>query len=208
MDQLYTKKVSLARASLGFFLLMLGFLNLSFGILPIPFLPVVSLLLTGLLAFYLNYGAAGLKALFGKPRKPIRTFLIFYPLQMVAGFVLSILVTLLLHGHAGSNPAASDTPWLALPFMLMGEELFSLFILVIVVSLTQKKWLGMCLSALLFALIHIFTYYNGSIAGVLIHVTLIMGISRLILNGAAIKSNGILISFLVHYAYDVTLFLL
>lgn len=106
--------------------------------------------------------------------------------------------------HLRGN-AVNDKPGLALliilPIMIMGEELFSMYFLS-VFSSKFKLWIASCLSAVVFGLIHFTTYYNGDIFKTLIHILLIQGSARLIFNRAAIKSNSIWTSWIIHLLFD------
>lgn len=78
---------------------------------------------------------------------------------------------------------------LKIPFMLMGEELLGIGILETArnkgLSLTSSTFL----SALIFGMMHIFVYWDGSLVSTLLHVLLLQGVARLIFNYVYLKTN-------------------
>ncbi|WP_430610383.1 CPBP family glutamic-type intramembrane protease [Enterococcus sp. DIV0876] len=122
-------------------------------------------------------------------------------------FTLSYVVINILQLGLDGNPLSGHIPWLQLPFMLLGEELLSFYILLISASLLINTkhsllWSNL-ISALVFALLHVFTYWNGNIFLTLFHVLLLQGLSRLILNTVGLRTNAVWIPWTIHILFDI-----
>lgn len=204
MDKIFNKSFKASNAILGTFILAIGFLNLSLGWIPI--LAPYSLVITGLIAFIITFGTESIKMLFNRPKKLIKTFFIFLPLAVMASFFSAIVLQVVLKLDLAANPAANNVPWLELPFMLLGEELISFFVFAIVASLlknhNKKLLIATISSAMVFALLHVPTYWNGSILLSVLHVLCLQGVARLIFNSAAVKSNSIIAPWVIHVLFD------
>ena len=210
MDKIFNKSFKTSNAILGTFILALGFLNLSLGWIPI--LAPYSLFITGLIAFIITFGTESIKMLFNRPKKLVKTVFIFLPLAFVASFFSAIVLQIVLKLNLAANPVTNNVPWLELPFMLLGEELISFFVFAIVASLlknhNKKLLIATITSALVFALLHVPTYWNGSIFRTIIHVLCLQGVSRLIFNSAGVKSNSIIAPWVIHILFDSISFLI
>lgn len=204
MSSLLTKQFNLKLGIFGFFLLLLGFFNLSFGWILV--LSPYSLALTGLIAFYMVFGKDFL-LLFTKPIKPLRYFILYFLLIVLVTFGTSYLLQYILNFGLASNPIGGHVPWVKLPFMLFGEELISFYTFILTANLLKKNkhnlLIGNLVSAALFAILHITTYWNGNFFLTLFHVLALQGIARIIFNTSGIKSNTILVPFMIHFIFDV-----
>lgn len=204
MNSLMTKKIDIKFGVLGFFLLLIGFFNLNIGWIPI--LSPFSLSLTGLIAFYMVFGKDFL-LLFTKPIKPFRNFVLFFLLIVLVTFGTSYFLQYILNLGLASNPIDGHVPWLKLPFMLFGEELISFYTFILTANLLKKNnhnlLIGNLVSAALFAILHITTYWNGNFFLTLFHVLALQGIARIIFNTSGIKSNTILVPFMIHFIFDI-----
>ncbi|EUJ33696.1 hypothetical protein MFLO_00570 [Listeria floridensis FSL S10-1187] len=162
----------------------------------------LTLFVATLIATPLMLGWKGFKQLFRKPEKPIKWFLIFLIANIIWSFGVGILEQAV-YGSATSNPATGQFYiFFFLPFMLLGEELFSISIL----EWLRKwipDWTAILISALVFGLVHFWTYSNGDIIQTLLHILLIQGVARIWLNFAYLKSGSIWVSLAVHIAFDL-----
>ena len=204
MNYLLSKKFDVKLGILGFLFLLIGFFNLSYGWLA--FLSPYSLTLTGLIAFYMVFGK-DFFLLFSKPIKPVKNFIIFFFLIVVSTFGMSYLLQFVLNIGLSSNPIGGHVPWLKLPFMLFGEEMISFYTFLLTANLLKKNrhhiLIGNLVSAILFAVLHMATYWNGNFFLTLFHVLALQGIARIIFNTSGIKSNTILVPFFIHLIFDI-----
>ncbi|MBS5932835.1 MAG: CPBP family intramembrane metalloprotease [Clostridiales bacterium] len=58
-------------------------------------------------------------------------------------------------------------------------------------------------SAIVFALLHVPTYWDGSLLITTLHVLALQGVSRLIFNTAGVKSNSIILPWVIHVLFDI-----
>jgi len=130
------------------------------------------------------------------------------PLGVLLYFVTSMLIGLIASA-AGmewvANPAAGHLGQIALmvPFMLMGEELLGIGVLEGARSKGLSMWMSTLLSALVFGLMHIPSYWDGSFVSTLLHVLLLQGVARLIFNYIYIKTGrSIFGSWIAHMIVD------
>lgn len=201
MDNLLGKKIDRSKAILGTIILLIGVFGLFYG--P-PLISTFSLCITGFISFWIVFGVKGINNLFSKPVAPIRTILFYLILNILLSIGTSFLLLRVLHWNLHGNSAAeSFQPILliAIPIMILGEELLSLFFL----SLFSSKFsviLSNIFSALIFALLHYSTYNNGNIFHTLVHIIIIQGVARILFNQSAIKSNSIITSWIVHVLFD------
>lgn len=93
---------------------------------------------------------------------------------------------------------------------LMLEEIFSIIIFIALFKLLSYKFsretaigIALVLSSIVFGLMH-FQAYNWHLA----QMILLIGGERLFLTGAYIRTKNIWTSFLMHYIFDMTIFLL
>lgn len=205
MNKLYDTPVSSLRVIFGLVLIFCGFLNLSFGFLP--FLAPYSLLLASLIAFLVTYSLKGTAHLFSKPENPFRNFFLFLLAAFILSFVTSFLLVLILKLDLKANDLSGNIPWLQLPFMLLGEELFSFYVLIISLNFLQKNpqrmIIATLLSAFVFAIFHMLTYWNGSFLLTLIHVLLLQGCARILFNAAGVRSNSLYVPWIIHIVFDL-----
>lgn len=204
MNNLLTKKFDIKLGIVGFILLLIGFFNLSFGWISI--LSPFSLALTGVIAFYMVFGRDSF-LLLTQPIKPIKNFLLYFLLIVLATFGTSYFLQYILNFDLASNPIGGHVPWIKLPFMLFGEELISFYTFILTANLLKKNnhniLIGNLVSATLFAVLHIATYWNGNFFLTLLHVLALQGIARIIFNTSGIKSNTIIVPFMIHFIFDI-----
>ncbi len=209
MDQLIDVNIKWKNSIIGILIILIGFFNLSFG--WIPTLAPYSLMLSGLIAFWITFGKHTL-FLFSRPVKPIRNFLIFFPLSIIIPLGISFFLIMELHLNLKENVVAQHVPWVPLPFMLLGEELITFFILLLIAkglkNYPHKLLIANIVSALCFAFMHILTYWNGDFFVTLLHVFTLQGITRLLYNEAGLKSNTIIVPWIIHILFDTITFLL
>lgn len=167
----------------------------------------------------LAFSAAGVALIFGKFalewfKKPqgkyIKIGLTMLALNVVWSMVGGIAVQLIFGeaGHHGNAAFGDYGLLLFVPFMLMGEELFSIGILE-----TLKKWrispaIASLVTAVIFGMIHFSTYYGGDALRTICQILVIQGAARLFFNYAYQKTSSIWTSWAVHLVFDlVVLFL-
>ncbi|MDA5561760.1 hypothetical protein PJK55_13550 [Exiguobacterium sp. MMG028] len=116
------------------------------------------------------------------------------PVGVLIYFITSMGIGLIM-GMLGfewvSNPAAGHLGqiiWM-LPFMLMGEELLGIGVLEGARSKGLSILTSSLLSALIFGLLHIPSYWDGSLISTVLHVLLLQGVARLIFNYIYIKTG-------------------
>lgn len=105
-----------------------------------------------------------------------------------------------------ANPASGHLVLLIfkIPFMLMGEELLGIGILEAARNKGASLTTSTLLSALLFGLMHIFVYWDGSWFSTILHVLLLQGVARLIFNYVyLVMGKSIWGSWLTHVGVDL-----
>lgn len=207
MKTLFTAKMSRNGIFIAITALAVGFAIITAGV---PIIELVSIMIGGLIGLYSLFGSQGLKKTFTRPKKTISTFILGYLATIVLGFGMSVIVKLALHIPTAVNPA---TKHLSIIFlvksipMLLGEELLTIVILLIIANLlggTKKAVIaGVVVSTLVFALLHLPTYQWN-----LLQCILVIGVARIPFTLASLRSNSIWMGYAVHVAYDWTAFLL
>ncbi|MBR3062366.1 MAG: CPBP family intramembrane metalloprotease [Exiguobacterium sp.] len=131
------------------------------------------------------------------------------PLGIIIYFVYSFIVSYsvkLIGFEWAANPAVgqlSQIIWI-LPFMLFGEELLGIGILEGAKSKGLSTLLSSLLSAVVFALLHVPAYWDGSLFSTLLHVLLLQGFARLLLNYVYLKTGrSIWGSWVTHLIIDL-----
>lgn len=211
MENLFERKTNVGKLVLGGIVLGLGFYLMMSGIIP-RILTTYTLLIGGLLAFVIGFGTDSLKDLFlSKPRKPVKNFLLYYVLVIVTSFASAMIYNLVVKAPPSDNPVTFNqiSAIIGVPFQLMGEELMGFFILFAVANLfkyrgnQQALLIGTLVSGLIFGLAHYTTYFDGHVLLTLFHVFIMQGVSRLVFNQAGLKSNTIIVPFLIHLGLDL-----
>ena len=126
-------------------------------------------------------------------------------IYFVYSFVVFNIITRLGFEWA-ANPQAGNLSGiiLILPFMLFGEELLGVGILEGARSKGLSFLSSSLISAVVFALLHVPSYWDGSMVSTLLHVLLLQGVARLILNYVYIKTGrSIWGSWVTHILIDV-----
>lgn len=179
-----------------------------FKIVSVPLLSIVSLVIA--------FGKSGLSDVFSKPIKPFKNIAVWYVVSLIASLISGILLTVVfklnLHGNPGSEHIAQTL--ISLPFVLLFEEVISIFVLLVVSNFTYKKannlklanTIGIILSSIFFGLLHYSTYFSGNVMHTLIHILFVQGLARIFFNLAALKSNSIIVPWIVHVVFDFTTF--
>lgn len=207
MNRLFFKAIDTSNLIFATLIIFLGLTALLIGL---PIVSVFSLALTSYIAFVIVFGKKEATFLFTKPINPIKNIFKYYLLNWFVSLCIALILEYLLSWKLSSNPVNNGvTPWLLLliPIMLLGEELFSIYFLAIFSSKFRLP-LASILSAIIFGIIHFSTYNNGNIFQTLVHVLLIQGSARIIFNQAAIKSNSIWTSWIIHVLFDFSSVLL
>lgn len=161
------------------------------------------LFIGGLLAWYISFGKDSFKVC----KLPKKIWVI--PLGVIAYFVLGIVIGLiakLLGFHWAANPASGHLGSIIfmIPFMLMGEELLGIGILEGARSRGASMISSTLLSALIFGLMHIFSYWDGSLISTVLHVLLLQGVARLIFNYIYLRTGrSIWGSWIAHCLVDI-----
>lgn len=188
---------------LGYSAMTLGFVWLSFGWGGV--LSSFGLFIGCLIGTPLILGKEGTIKLFKKPTHLFRWAFGMYLVDTIWG--LGIGITLKYSGVImKGNDVEDHLGWLFylfIPFMLMAEEMLSLTLLE---DLAKKMplWLASLFSALLFGLLHFWTYNNGYLGFTLIHILALQGVARLWLNIAYFKGgHSIWTSWLSHMLIDL-----
>lgn len=157
----------------------------------------------GMIAWIVTFKQDGKQAL-SFPRKIWIT-----PLGAVLYLVTSIAIGLVMSALGfewAANPASGNLGliiWM-LPFMLMGEELLGIGILEAARSKGMSMMTSSLLSAFIFGVIHIPSYWDGSFVSTLLHVLMLQGVARLIFNYVYIKTGrSIWGSWITHMLVDI-----
>ncbi|OSB09195.1 hypothetical protein B2H97_12700 [Paraclostridium bifermentans] len=179
-----------------------------FKIVSVPLLSIVSLVIA--------FGKSGLSDVFSKPIKPIKNIVVWYVISLIVSFISGILLTVVFKLNLHSNPGSEHIvqTLISLPFVLLFEEVISIFVLLVVSNFTYKKTdklklaytIGIILSSIFFGLLHYSTYFNGNVMHTLIHILFVQGLARIFFNLAALKSNSIIVPWIVHVVFDFTTF--
>ena len=198
MEELDNLETTNIRLFYGALFLILGFISL----ITISW-AWSGLFIGGLLAWYFAFGKESFKVC----KFPKKIWLI--PLGLVIYFVSSIIIGLIAGGlgfHWAANPASGHLGSIIfmIPFMLMGEELLGIGILEGARSRGLSMISSTLLSALIFGLMHIFSYWDGSFLSTIAHVLLLQGVARLIFNYVYLKTGrSIWGSWLTHVLVDL-----
>lgn len=193
-----TMRTTNGRLVVGAVLLVIGFFALTQieGAWP-------SLFIAGVAAWIVTFQKQTLEIL----TFPKKIWII--PLGAVLYFIISTGIGLVAN-QAGlewaANPASGHLAQILfmLPFMLMGEELLGIGILEGARSKGLSIWSSTLLSAVIFGLMHIFSYWDGSVVSTLLHVLLLQGLARLIFNYIYLKTGrSIWGSWIAHLIVDL-----
>lgn len=207
MNKLFLTNINRYGVVISLLALAMGFLTLTSGV---PIFGSVSVCLGGLIGLFALFGSEGIMNAFQKPQKFFSTFVFGYLAAAILAALMSTIVQYVLHAPTAPNKVIDQ---LSLTFllqtlpMLLGEELLTMVILIIIANLmggTKKAVLiGVTISTLVFALLHLPTYdWN------ILQCLLIIGAARIPFTLATLRSNSIWAGYAVHVAYDWTAFLL
>lgn len=167
------------------------------------------MLASGILAWLIAFNPSG-KAAFGRPRH-----LWLIPLGVILYFGVSVLVGTWASAVGlkwAGNPTSSQPMGpvlLQLPFMLMGEELLGIGVLE---GARAQGWSWLpstLLSGVIFGMMHFLDYWDGSVFSTVLHVLLLQGVARLILNRIYLHGGqSIWSSWIAHVLIDLVAFTL
>lgn len=152
--------------------------------------------------------------------RPVKLIFFIIATIVIIYFVSNFLVNLevrVLKIIPASNPVnkapLQNMP--LLPFLMLFEEAWTAVMLISVASFTYKIQknknydkaflIGSIVSAVFFGLGHLSAYFNGSIMQTIIHILLIQGTTRLILNARVKESDTFLSAYASHLAFDLIL---
>lgn len=162
-----------------------------------------ALFLAGMVAWAITFGKET-RQVFTAPRK-----LWLIPTGVIVYFIISILVGIVIRFTPfewAASPFSGQLGqiiWM-LPFMLMGEELVGIGVLEVARSKGLSIVSSSLLSALIFGLMHVSTYWDGSIVSTLLHVLLLQSVARLIFNYVYLKTGrSIWASWMTHLLVDL-----
>ncbi|EOH73882.1 CPBP family intramembrane glutamic endopeptidase [Enterococcus malodoratus] len=202
MNSLFHKQIDLKKGFFATLIVILGYIGQLYGSL---FINTVSLVVTTLIGFSIVYTPKELLLLFSKPLHPLKNTIKYFLLSWIISMAIGVALTVIFGLNLKANPIdtinVKPLLLLVLPISLMGEELFCIYFLSIFTS-KFGLFISNVFSALIFGLAHYSTYYNGSVVITLIHIILIQGVTRLLLSQAAIKSNSIWTSWIIHVLFD------
>lgn len=198
MNQL--EKVTITRRELiiGGLLLIAGFALLS--LYPWAWW---TLFAGGVLAWTIVFKRTAL-SVFNAPKK-----LWLIPIGVFGYLLLGIVETMIAQKFGlswTSNPLSGHLLRIIfkLPFMLMGEELLGIGILEAARNKGASWLTSNLLSALIFGLMHVFVYWDGSLFSTLLHVLIMQSVGRLIFNYIYLKTGtSIWGSWITHVLVDL-----
>lgn len=219
MNQIITNyKIKPLPVLLSFLLLLITFkidilpqtssLILVFKIIAVPAISVISLFIT--------FGKDGVADIFSKPKKPFKNTIIWYlisfTVSIVSGTLLTQVLKIVLKGNPGQEHLIQT--FISLPFVLLFEEIISFFVLLVIANLVFKRTnklflsqtIGTIISCIYFGLLHYSTYFNGDMLHTLLHIIFIQGVVRIFFNIAGLKSNSIIVPWIIHVLFDFTSF--
>lgn len=202
MNKILNRDFELKKVGLGTIIVIIGLIGLLYG--P-AIVSIFSLAVTSFISFRYVYGKNSLRELFSKPVAPIKNIFTYLFLNIIVSIAIASILQNVLKWELSDNSVIESSQYsllLILPIMILGEELFSLYFLSIFSSKLSIP-LSSLLSAVIFVIIHYSTYNNGNILHTLVHILLIQGVARLFFNQAAIKSNSIITSWIVHLLFDL-----
>lgn len=198
----------ITKALIGFGLLYIGFYLMGTVNLHIGLFQELTLLIFSLLAAVLIFKKSMLEW-FRKPEgKYLKLIVLCFFANVIWSFFGGILVQLIF-GLAGNhgNAAIGNLALLPfVPFMLMGEEIFSITLL----ETFRKKFgwgtgVSSLLTAFIFGMIHFQTYFGGDVLRTIVQILLVQGAARLIFNFAYLKTKSIWTSWTVHLIFDMVM---
>ena len=127
--------MSKSAVPISLIILALGFSAL---IYQVPFIAPFSLAIAGIVSLYTLLGNRGISYIFSKPKKLVSTFFIGLIAAFVFAFSGLIFATRVLNSNTHDNPLATKMNWVELlkPIpMLLGEELITIVLLLIIVNI-------------------------------------------------------------------------
>lgn len=211
------KKISITQSLAGLLVLFVGFylatnnVNSFFTALS-PY----SLMISGLLAFTICFKKEGITSLFSMPKDPkgnIKNFFKYLILTATVSVISALLLQYVFHFSLASNELSGKLGSIIyrIPFMLLGEELISFYILLVTSNfifsknnnIKQAEFFGIFISSIVFGLLHFSTYYNGNPYTTLLHILLIQGSVRVVFNLSGLRSNSIWLPLLIHITFDI-----
>ncbi|OUB75930.1 CAAX protease family protein [Bacillus thuringiensis serovar zhaodongensis] len=220
MNILFDRKpISVWRAIISVFLIIIAFLGLVFSEIIISF---TFLTIAGLIGLYLTYGLDGIKLAFSPLQKgATKIILISYVWNILQSFAIALSLKYIFHYQFAANSASGifehNTPvqfllnFIVIVFSLIGEECLVLVPSILGIYYLKRKGINekwamiliTLIGAFIFGLAHYFTYQGN-----LIQIFAVIALARLPFNWAAFKANSIWAGAIAHILFDVSTFLL
>lgn len=206
MKTLFTTNINKTAIPVSLFLLFIGFLVLSFGI---PIIAPFALAISGFVSLYILFGKKGITATFSKPKKVVSTYIIGLICSYIFAFIGVLITKTLLNSTPNSNPMTKRMDFVGLlktiP-MLLGEELITIVLLIIIVNLLGGTRKGLIVaviaSTLIFGFLHLPTY-NWNF----VQVLFIIAVARIPFTLASLRSDSLYTGLLIHITYDWIIFI-
>ncbi|MFK4895736.1 CPBP family intramembrane glutamic endopeptidase [Lactococcus petauri] len=202
------KSKEIIKALIGFGLFYIGFYLMGSVNLHIGLFQELTLLVFSLLAAALIFKNSALEW-FRKPEgKYLKIIILCFFANVIWSFIGGALVQIIfgLAGNHGNEAIGNLALLPFVPFMLMGEELFSITLL----ETFRKKfawptWISTLLTAFIFGMVHFQTYFGGDVLRTIVQILLVQGAARLIFNYAYLKTKSIWTSWIVHLIFDIVM---
>lgn len=213
MKTIFNQQIKPTRVIFATFLILLGYMSIVSVFPGLNFLSkVMSISISFILGIIITL--IGLSVvftfkktlfIFSKPINPVKNtikyFLICWVFSTATLLLLTTVFGLQLAGDPTANLGLNPLLFLLTPISIMVEELISIYFLSIFTSKFSVT-ISSILCAIIFGLLHYPVYFNGNLITTLVHIIFVQGSSRIILNQAAIKSNSLWTSWIVHVLFD------
>ena len=167
------------------------------------------------LAAFLYVARGKLSLIIKKPKirdivRVIITLILQYIFVIAVGITLQLVFHLELNGNAVTEMEMNFKFWIAIIVQIFGEELYKLFIFLVVLilmnKLTKKRTLSIVIATIVtllsFALIHATTYNS------IVQILLCQGVATIFCQYNYLKTKNILTTYLQHLLLDFIPFIL
>lgn len=200
------RSADILRTIIGLLLLFVGFYIMSSIDLHIGYVQEFTLLIFSIVGVAVIFGNQAL-IWFSKPQGRYIKIAIACLIINTVWSMLGGTIVALIFGNSGNQANAVFGDYIMIffvPFMIMGEELFSIGIL----ETLRTKWglstiISTLVTSVIFGLIHFNTYNGGNVLRTIIQILLVQGVARLIFNYAYLKTSSIWTSYAVHLVFDL-----
>lgn len=186
--------------------LFVGFYIMSSIDLHIGYAQEFTLLIFSIVGVVVIFGNQAL-IWFSKPQgKYIKIAIACLIINTIWSMLGGTIITLIF-GNSGNHGNAAFGDFILIffvPFMIMGEEVFSIGIL----ETLRMKWglstiISTLVTSIIFGLVHFYTYNGGNVLRTIVQILLVQGVARLIFNYAYLKTSSIWTSYAVHLVFDL-----